>query len=110
MVPRWLKLVCMAFPELRWQGCAFVVRVLSSPPDGGLPLVGVKVVPPRRCAAARAPSGLLRRGIRAGRYEEGCGGVVGRERLSGMIFTQPEAGQRSPRSVCGIGAVCGAGR
>jgi len=43
-----------------------------------LPLVGVKVVPPRRSAAAGAPSGLLRRGIRAGRYEEGCGGVVGR--------------------------------
>jgi hypothetical protein len=67
MVPRWLKLVCMA-------------------------------------------SGLLRRGIRAGRYEEGWGGVVGRERLRGMIFTQPAAGQRSGRPVCGIGAVCGAGR
>src|SRR5215216_5005947 len=47
----------MAFPELRWQGFVLVVRV-----------------PPRRCAAAGAPSGLLRRGILAGRYEEGCGG------------------------------------
>jgi hypothetical protein len=82
----------------------------SSPPDGGLPLVGVKVVPPRRCAAAGAPSGLLRRGIGAGRYEEGCRGVVEHERLSGMIFTQPEAGQRSPQPVCGIGAVCVVGR
>ena len=49
-------------------------------------------------------------GIRAGRYAEGCGGVVGRSRLNGMIFTRPEAGQRSPRSVCGIRSVCGAGR
>jgi hypothetical protein len=31
---------------------------------GGMPLVGVKVVPPRRCAAAGAPPGLLRCGIR----------------------------------------------
>ena len=28
IVPRWLKLVCMAFPELRRQGFGFVVRVL----------------------------------------------------------------------------------
>jgi hypothetical protein len=44
------------------------------------------------------------------RFVEGCGGVVGRWRLSGMFFTQPEAGQRSPRLVCGIRTVCGAGR
>jgi hypothetical protein len=85
MVPRWLKLVCMASAGLRRQGFSRRGSAPSSPPDGGLPLVGVKVVPPRRCAAAGAPSGLLRRGIRAGRYEKGSGGVVGRERLSGMI-------------------------
>jgi hypothetical protein len=103
-----VELVCMASPEPA--GFRVCGSGPSSPPDGGLPLVGVKVVPPRRCAAAGAPSGLLRRDILAGRYEEGWGDVVGRERFSGMIFTQPEAGQRSARPVCGIGAVCGAGR
>jgi hypothetical protein len=78
MVPRWLKLVCMASFELRRQGFRVCGSGPSSPPDGGLPLVGVKVVPPRRCAAAGVPSGLLRRVIRAGRYEEGCGGVRAR--------------------------------
>jgi hypothetical protein len=28
IVPRWLKLACVAFRELRWQGFADVVRVL----------------------------------------------------------------------------------
>ena len=54
------------------QGFALVVRGPSSPPMVDCRLVGVKVVPPRRCAAAGAPSGLLRRGVRAGRYEEGA--------------------------------------
>ena len=35
IVPRWLKLVCMAFAALRWQGFASVVWVLPRRPMVG---------------------------------------------------------------------------
>jgi hypothetical protein len=38
---------------------------------GGLPLVGVKVVPSRCCATSGAPAGFLWRGTRDGSCEEG---------------------------------------